>query len=251
MSLKPVINASSLIEEVKKRPCIYDQKAAHGNQEMKMQAWRDIGVALFKNWSGYSSTEKEGIIRDMQTKWKSIRDNFSRQLRIQEQVKAGVLSEPSKKYVYMDQLSFLIGLIHKRERIQLTLDDSRDSSDTVYALDDTKPICAVSSAESVQEPTQSVQFVPIQPKPSFSTSTTIDFNPLNTDCSEPALKRVARSLDELVAIEKDDKADDPMGNKKFLLSLLPFLKKLPDDVNLEVRLQLMSVLQTYTSGKTF
>lgn len=65
-----------------------------------------------------------------------------------------------------------------------------------------------------------------------------------------ATKRIASVLEEVVAMQKEEKSDDPMGNKKFLLSLLPFMKKLPDDVNLEVRLQLMSVLQTYTSGKS-
>ncbi|XP_023312819.1 uncharacterized protein LOC111692921 [Anoplophora glabripennis] len=68
--------------------------------------------------------------------------------------------------------------------------------------------------------------------------------------SPTATKRIATVLEEIVAMQKEDKSDDIMGNKKFLLSLLPFMKKLPDDVNLEVRLQLMSVLQTYTSGKS-
>lgn len=70
------------------------------------------------------------------------------------------------------------------------------------------------------------------------------------DSGSTATKRIATVLEEVVAMQKEEKSDDPMGNKKFLLSLLPFMKKLPDDVNLEVRLQLMSVLQTYTSGKS-
>jgi thioredoxin-like negative regulator of GroEL len=63
--------------------------------------------------------------------------------------------------------------------------------------------------------------------------------------------RLSSILKELVKIQKEDRADDRMGNKKFLLSLLPFMEKLPDDVNLEVRLQLMSILQTYSSGESF
>ena len=63
--------------------------------------------------------------------------------------------------------------------------------------------------------------------------------------------RLSTILTELVKIQKEDRADDRMGNKKFLLSLLPFMEKLPDDVNLEVRLQLMSILQTYSNGESF
>lgn len=67
---------------------------------------------------------------------------------------------------------------------------------------------------------------------------------------EKSDNNLAQILEQLVQIQKDDKADDRMGNKKFLLSLLPFMEKLPDDVNLEVRLQLMSILQTYSSGES-
>ncbi|RZC35234.1 uncharacterized protein BDFB_008376, partial [Asbolus verrucosus] len=63
--------------------------------------------------------------------------------------------------------------------------------------------------------------------------------------------RLSSILRELVKIQKEDRADDRMGNKKFLLSLLPFMEKLPDDVNLEVRLQVMSIIQTYSNGENF
>lgn len=69
-------------------------------------------------------------------------------------------------------------------------------------------------------------------------------NPLSKDGSAT----LTHILQKLVDVQKEDKNDDVMGNKKFLLSLLPFLRKLPDDVNLEVRLQLLSVLQSYTKG---
>lgn len=67
--------------------------------------------------------------------------------------------------------------------------------------------------------------------------------------SEAPIRRVAKCLEELSSLQKEEKLEDPMGNKNFLLSLLPFMKKLPDHLNLEVRLQLMSVLETYTLGK--
>ncbi|KAL1513971.1 hypothetical protein ABEB36_003305 [Hypothenemus hampei] len=167
----------------------------------------------------------------MQVKWKSLRDNFARQIRLQENMKPG--SVPGKKYIYMDQLSFLGPYVHRRESRSLLSEDSKDSNDS--SNEDSKPLAAIAlSSDPMEVSTSQTQFhfVPIQPK-----------------SQEPPLKKVARCLDELVNMQKDDKLDDPLGNKKFLLSLLPFMKKLPDDVNLEVRLQLMSVLETYTHGK--
>lgn len=67
---------------------------------------------------------------------------------------------------------------------------------------------------------------------------------------QPDQDNLTNILKELVNIQKEDRKDDRMGNKKFLLSLLPFMEKLPDDVNLEVRLQLMSLVQVYSNGES-
>lgn len=87
---------------------------------------------------------------------------------------------------------------------------------------------------------QPIQFITVTPTQGIEETST-------NDNDEPASgnKTTIKILSDLVALQKEDR-DDTMGNKKFLLSLLPFMKKLPDDVNLEVRLQLLSVLQTYT-----
>ncbi|KAJ8937311.1 hypothetical protein NQ314_011950 [Rhamnusium bicolor] len=100
---------------------------------------------------------------------------------------------------------------------------------------------------------QPVQFIQIQPSSSLPMTTVQSTNQFSEDedNNTNATKRMATVLEEVVALQKEERSDDAMGNKKFLLSLLPYMKKLPDDVNLEVRLQLMSVLQTYNSGKGF
>ncbi|KAL1513973.1 hypothetical protein ABEB36_003305 [Hypothenemus hampei] len=253
MSFAPKINSSLLIEEVKKRSCLYDYKGSHGNPELKNAAWGEIGLALFnEKWHDFSPADKDSLVKDMQVKWKSLRDNFARQIRLQENMKPG--SVPGKKYIYMDQLSFLGPYVHRRESRSLLSEDSKDSNDS--SNEDSKPLAAIAlSSDPMEVSTSQTQFhfVPIQPKSyAPATLTRIDLNNLNQsnfDSQEPPLKKVARCLDELVNMQKDDKLDDPLGNKKFLLSLLPFMKKLPDDVNLEVRLQLMSVLETYTHGK--
>lgn len=250
MASRPAINSSDLIKEVKKRPCLYDSRGAHGNHEVKNAAWGDIGANMFGDkWTAMSLQEKDGLVRDLQVKWKNLRDNFSRQLRLIEQAKAGIGHGPNKKYVFMDQLSFLSPFINKRDKVVVPTEESKDSTDSMFA-EDQKPFA---NSDSNDATTTQVHFVPIQPKPSFSTTTfkPVDINALtiNSDGGEGSSKRIALCLEELVTIQKEDRAEDSMGNKRFLLSLLPFMKKLPDDVNLEVRLQLMSVLQTYSGGK--
>lgn len=42
-----------LIEEVKKRPGLYD--AGHSNDRLeRLQLWKEIGAALFPNWGTYN-----------------------------------------------------------------------------------------------------------------------------------------------------------------------------------------------------
>ncbi|XP_060525385.1 uncharacterized protein LOC132701461 [Cylas formicarius] len=238
---KPLINALELIEEVKKRPCLYDFKVAHGNQEVKMNAWGEIGVALFKDrWMNFNLHEKEAVVREMQVKWKSLRDNFSRSLRNKEASDSGPPGAKSKKYIYFDHLSFLAPYYQRRNTSSFVfVEENRDSNDST--TEDVKPI----TVDPIQLTNQSVQFIHI---PSTSSD---QFNSSSNNADMPTGKRIAKVMEELAAMQKEERADDPMGNRKFLLSLLPFMKKLPDDVNLEVRLQLMSVLQTYASGKGF
>lgn len=259
MPPRPTINSALLIEEVKRRPCLYDNRGVHGNHEIKLAAWSEVAAAVFSNWNEILQ-DKDLLIKDVQTKWKSLRDTFSRQLRILDQAKSGNGTAPNKKYIFMDQLSFLIPYINKRDKFTVTTDESNNSYDSSFFTEDQKPLQPTTitigdSSEIVQVSQKQLNFIPIQPKPTFTAATLkpIDINTFatntNSDSGEPPMKKVAKCLEELVAIQKEDRSEDSMGNKRFLLSLLPFMKKLPDDVNLEVRLQLMSVLQTYSGGK--
>ncbi|CAG9766432.1 unnamed protein product [Ceutorhynchus assimilis] len=253
MSFKPKIDSQQLIEEVKKRPCLYDIKGvlhnqrSQGNHELKNAAWGEIGAALFQEkWKEFGLADKDAAVKDIQIKWKSLRDNYSRQLRILEQSKAGLIPAPTKKYIFHDMLSFLGPFIAKRDKT-IASEDSNDSN-SVISHEDSKANITIDPIEvSTTSQAQQVQYVSIQPKKfTMPTLTPID---LNSFGDEPPMKKVASCLQELVDFQKEDRSDDPLGNKRFLLSLLPFMKKLPDDVNLEVRLQLMSVLETYCNGK--
>ncbi|XP_018566058.1 uncharacterized protein LOC108907034 [Anoplophora glabripennis] len=242
------INSSALIEEIKQHPELYDPKISNGNPEMKRHGWEEVAEGLFdKQWVMFAAQEREAIVRELQVKWKSLRDNFTRVLRKEkEEEQLGGNQKQKKKYIYFDQLKFLTPYTSFRKKVDnvIYLDENRDNDSFQYASSaEENPLQTSSQDNSVQP----LQFVQIQPRPSVQMS---NISTTEEEDSPTATKRIATVLEEIVAMQKEDKSDDIMGNKKFLLSLLPFMKKLPDDVNLEVRLQLMSVLQTYTSGKS-
>ncbi|KAH1014599.1 uncharacterized protein LOC109536341 [Dendroctonus ponderosae] len=247
MSPKPRVDQSALIEEVKKRPCLYAIRNVRGvYNEKRNAAWGEIGSTLFSDkWNALSPADKDSLVKHLQMKWKSLRDNFTRHLRVQEQRKNAKTPQPMEKYVHVDQMSFLMPVFQKGSFRDKTVssEEGKDSNDSC-AIEDSSPIEQVSPAEV------EFSFGNVQPN-CFTSSDPIEIKSGMSFLSESdaPIKRVAKCLEELSSLQREEKLEDPMGNKNFLLSLLPFMKKLPDHLNLEVRLQLMSVLETYTLGK--
>ncbi|CAH1365026.1 hypothetical protein MTP99_001338 [Tenebrio molitor] len=239
--LRSIIDSEKLIEEVKKRPALYDGRA-HGNNDANARKayWEEITKDVFHEvWDTSSSNEKEALVKEVQVKWKSLRDAYNRVKKQEKDDQMKGVVKNRKKYIFYDQLSFL-ETINKRtcspNAIFLQDHEERndDSMDNTYFSSETSNL--FKADQEMYEPNTSTVVKPLEDTVSEQRETE---------------DRLSSILKELVKIQKEDRADDRMGNKKFLLSLLPFMEKLPDDVNLEVRLQLMSILQTYSSGESF
>ncbi|EFA06435.1 uncharacterized protein LOC103313528 [Tribolium castaneum] len=211
LRLRSTIDSEKLIEEVQKRPALYDGKAP-GDFGARKALWEEIAEQVFDTeWTTSTAKEREALVKEVQAKWKNLRDGYMRvrKQEIQDETTGYVKSR--KKYVFYDQLSFLESTIKTPQNPNAIFLQERNED----SLDNTsQEMC--------------------------------DFN--NTTARDEHLTNI---LQELVKMQKEEQADDKMGNKKFLLSLLPFLERLPDDVNLEVRLQMMSVLQNYSNGESF
>lgn len=259
------IDSALLIDEVRKRPLLYDAKQSVRSPESKKEAWDEIADALFGAdvFAALSADEKEGLIKEMQVKWKSLRDNFTRVLRKEKaDIMNGVPEEKRRRYVHFDRLMFLAPYCKGSRSSSsgnpnvIYLEENKDSNDSNSMF-----ACATGSSEE-NNPLYSMDFYDIpeahggpgrseedQKKEVHEGTSAGSSGGTSGGIDTTSSARIARVLEEIVRLERDDKADDPMGNRKFLQSLLPFMKKLPDDVNLEVRLQIMGVLQTYLNNK--
>ncbi|KAJ3648757.1 hypothetical protein Zmor_020535 [Zophobas morio] len=235
--LRSVIVSEKLIEEVKKRPALYDGRT-HGSADASVRKahWEEITKDIFSQvWDTSSINEKDALVKEVQVKWKSLRDAYNRVRKQEKEDQLKGVTKNRKKYVFYDQLSFLE-----------PVSKSAYSPNAIFLPEDRNDDSMDNSNISFENPTilktdQDIYDSNTGMKPG-------DDILLGHHDSEDRLSTI---LTELVKIQKEDRADDRMGNKKFLLSLLPFMEKLPDDVNLEVRLQLMSILQTYSNGESF
>ncbi|XP_045467020.1 uncharacterized protein LOC123675628 [Harmonia axyridis] len=115
------IIAEKLIEEVRKRPVLYDQSnELYRNVEHKDQVWKRVAKEL----------NIEGQDEECKKKWNGIRDSF-RRARQKKKTKCGQLTTSATKYIYEALLEFLIPHLAERKTLCNAPDEDGDSPETV------------------------------------------------------------------------------------------------------------------------
>ncbi|XP_044746784.1 uncharacterized protein LOC123308262 isoform X1 [Coccinella septempunctata] len=175
--------------------------------------------------------------REMQSKWKALRDSYRRTIRVEERDKRlGLNPGRRTKYYYFDQLNFLADHCGPKGGRSKPEDDNSDQQDS-----NSSPIL------DGEDPSNYLQFhfIPVETQVDTSPSEPAPKKTKTEDIRVDLSERMVRAMEDLAEIQKKDVADNVMGNKSFLLSLLPFMETLSNEENLQVRVHFMNVLQTY------
>ncbi|XP_044746786.1 uncharacterized protein LOC123308262 isoform X2 [Coccinella septempunctata] len=231
------IDPALLIEEVKKRPLLYDSRVGVVSTELRRTTWYEISEIFIQNFQFMSRVEKENISREMQSKWKALRDSYRRTIRVEERDKRlGLNPGRRTKYYYFDQLNFLADHCGPKGGRSKPEDDNSDQQDS-----NSSPIL------DGEDPSNYLQFhfIPVETQVDTSPSEPAPKKTKTEDIRVDLSERMVRAMEDLAEIQKKDVADNVMGNKSFLLSLLPFMETLSNEENLQVRVHFMNVLQTY------
>ncbi|CAG5012680.1 unnamed protein product [Parnassius apollo] len=132
------IDNDVLIEDVEKRPALYDKKLKeYSDINFKIKAWEKISRIIFSNpWSNLSQQEKTEAGNFVQKRCKNLRACFSRELRDQKFTKSGQAATKRRKYNHFDRLLFLVPSMDTRETSGNAEDicceeDSRDADEDV------------------------------------------------------------------------------------------------------------------------
>lgn len=149
---------------------------------------------------------------DLQRKWKSLRDSFRRELTKTKTVKSGSAADGRKEYIYFQQLSFLLPICETRP------------SQATQQIEGACNFVAEDSNQELAAPSRPAQI-------SRKRKSTISNDDL-------LIHNLAKKL-EMKTNEPED------ADKFFLLSLLPHLKVIPDDMKLEVQGEFIAVLSRY------
>ncbi|XP_063794388.1 bromodomain-containing protein 4-like isoform X2 [Pseudophryne corroboree] len=237
MSSKMVIDIDQLIHMVQDRPELYDPKVpSYADRYKKRKAWEEICSAVVPDWELCSEKEKNIKAKEIQTRWRSLKDCFRRELTLQKKLeKSGIPTSRRRKYVHYDGLLFL------EPTMKL-----RDIKDPVEIL---QPIDVEQVASPTQPPPPPPPLPPPPPPPPPPAST-----PAPTPAAPKRNKKKAANTSEsewekhLLSVmntlkKKTEQKSDP--DEIFLRSLLPFVKKVPEHQKIDMQLSMMHVVKKF------
>lgn len=160
-------------------------------------------------------------MKELRVKWKSIRDHFKKEVALEKKFRAGQATMRKKrKYIYYDQLIFLL------------TDEEKD---------------VLSSVKIKEE---------VNTSPSRILEEDLELEDYDTDYLKAEDTKLAHKKQKISNSTPDDICvaqiqevryitEDTVGNRDFLMSLLPLMNKLPDYAVVHLRLKIMELFQMF------
>ncbi|XP_075983390.1 uncharacterized protein LOC142981389 [Anticarsia gemmatalis] len=74
------IHTVKFIAEIQKRPCLWNNNLENysSNKLAKQQAWDEVANIVYENWPTMDATNRTEKLREIQKKWKGLRDYYAR-----------------------------------------------------------------------------------------------------------------------------------------------------------------------------
>ncbi|KAG8301715.1 hypothetical protein J6590_046842 [Homalodisca vitripennis] len=207
----------------------------------------EVGAAVHDNWEEMTPQMKDEAGKDMMKKWKTLRDNFVRELRILKKNETGAPATKKKKYIFFDQLSFLTPYMKPNDKNVSNIPplehiiSEQEAVETVETTnaDDNDRADSVSNSSLVERQKRQER---------VSKRTNIE----RTLTS--ASKNITSLMQESIAIQRANtssaNSSDKSGNKAFLMSFLPVMDSLPPLAAFDVRMQLTEVFRNAIMNQT-
>ncbi|XP_022192196.2 uncharacterized protein LOC111050226 [Nilaparvata lugens] len=235
-----MFDTGKFIKEVEHRPIIYNtQIEGYYNRELKQKCWFEIGNAMFDDWETLDSEEQFDTVVDLMKKWRFIRDAFVRNY------KATVLkpknNQHRRKYVFFDQLQFLLPVTKGLKNVQSSNDDNMDCSLSAPNMsafsDNSNNDCDKIGAKRARM---------IFPQKVLSHTDSV---PKIKSPGKSLLENTKDSHSQLISIRREEKRDpeisDEYGHSSFLASFLPMLCGMPINRAMHVRLHISEIFSEH------
>ncbi|RXG51670.1 hypothetical protein Avbf_07392 [Armadillidium vulgare] len=204
---------------VEQNPPIWDRRTKdYTDRVLRDKCWYLVGENMFDGWMVLTDEAKQEQVKEMKKKWRHIRDSY---LKYINQGKHGEPASKKKKYVYADALMFLRQTFVKKN-LKNGTEDEDDADMQLQQRDEANVI----------EATNSVMRLIQQRSGAPEIGTPLKKSNTRKSGGYTSQSKLTEKLES--SSSKSDQEDD--GDKSFLLSLLPYLKKLNEEQKLDFRL---------------
>ncbi|XP_077142453.1 uncharacterized protein LOC143806208 isoform X2 [Ranitomeya variabilis] len=235
MSSKMVIDIDLLIQMVHDRPELYDPKVpSYADRYKKKKAWDEICAVVVPDWDLCSEREKNLKAKEIQTRWRSLKDCFRRELTLQKKLEnCGLPTLRRRKYVHYEGLLFLEPTMRLRvpfagSVVPTSTSNNREPVEILQPID-------IEGSASCTPPPPALPPAPTPPAPKRNRKKAAKASESDW---ETHLLDVMNTLKE----KSEEKSD---SDEIFLRSLLPFVKKVPEERKIDMQLSMMHVVKRF------
>ncbi|XP_049789313.1 uncharacterized protein LOC126194962 [Schistocerca nitens] len=227
-----------LIKEIEKRPPLYNIGLKESTV-IKRVLWEEVYETLFPAWNNLTAEQKAITGRDVQQRWKNIRTCFTRELKAQRSLKLEQISHKRRKYMYFDNLLFLLPSTKPRSTYRETAPIKEKETLSSNELTTNTIFIQKYEAESERledplliSPTASEE--PKRPEESLLQTFTVH--------EESNQTRPEKSLPKPLTV-RDKTAAECDADTHFVLSLVPLLQSLNVENKLIAQIEILQVFK--------
>ncbi|KAM7352524.1 uncharacterized protein ACRADG_005003 [Cochliomyia hominivorax] len=222
-----VLNEEELIRQVCMRPIIYD-RSLKGNRKtsLRNQCWEEISEAM------------DATIEECRTRWRSLRDTFTKHYKISQRADGKVANKQSK-WLFYDKMMFLIP--HVEGVSSELLDEICDNSEDAQSIN-CEPL--VLNDANLNENDHTMQSVNNLEEHNKNSNTIMEQNVIETSPSTlNTSKYDSNNHNSTTSVLYTEKCAEFLdSHEKFLLSCAPILRRLTHKQNALARLKIQQIL---------
>ncbi|XP_030757083.1 uncharacterized protein LOC115882954 [Sitophilus oryzae] len=210
------LESEKVIAEIRKRPVLYDSNMIHYcNRSLRKELWAEVCQEVVEDWDKLSKSAKRSKMEGVQQKWKNLKDSYRREIKKQKLSKEGIIKK-KRKYLYSDQLNFMLPFINNKTVSQTPSDDGKTEDTEEHKIELTEHSVGASNEEYNVSGTEFNNYVDVKEENNFD--------------------------DVMPQVFIDQGADDIDEDKFFLLSLLPSFRKLTPQQKMQIKMEFLQSL---------
>ncbi|XP_028677455.2 uncharacterized protein LOC114666675 [Erpetoichthys calabaricus] len=234
------IDNEGLIKEVRRRPHLHDLAHQHyKDRDKRLQAWHEISQLLTPDWAQMSIAQQRSRVNAVKTRWRTIKDNFLRQVRQIKETGGGSAAGTAQTILRFKELRFLLPIVEGASAFfSFDTESMEGSKSSPYAEEDGS---ITTNGDSMHPSAQTSEATAVQVKEGEREKTQPKENNQKTAANDV--------MGELVTIMRgmaDRSENELCSDFHFCMSIVPLMKEVPRDRVLDMRSDMLNVIKFYT-----